>query len=109
MAPVGTLTPVKSTANRNRKLGQYLTVQLCPERNDSRRMETDYPEVQRVRFMNPDINYLTSRTELEPAFFGRMLRLFGEGVVLETLRRIPRPRSEGFFLTVCREVESEGV
>jgi len=65
------------------------------------------PRRLRVRFSNPDISYLTSSLELDPTFIGRMIRTFGEVVVLESLRRFRRGMSEGVFFGICRNVERD--
>lgn len=65
------------------------------------------PPMQRVVFSNPDIDYLTRCYELDPKFIGRMLRIFGEEVVLESLRRFRKGWTEPVFVGICRKVERE--
>jgi hypothetical protein len=62
---------------------------------------------QRVLFMNPHIHYLTSCTQLQPRFVARMLRIFGEVVVLEALQRAKRDVAPDYFVGICRKVERE--
>jgi hypothetical protein len=63
---------------------------------------------QRVLFMNPHIHYLvTSCTQLQPRFVARMLRIFGEVVVLEALQRAKRDVGPDYFVGICRRVERE--
>jgi hypothetical protein len=68
----------------------------------------------RTTFINPDIHYLVHRTGLEPKVVARMLRAFGEAVVVEALRRFANgweyaPRSkEGLFVSLCRAVDGAG-
>ena len=64
-----------------------------------------HASLKRVSFKNPDIDYLTRRNEVEPRFIGRMLRIFGEPVVLESLRRFEKGWSEAVFVGICRNVE----
>lgn len=64
------------------------------------------PSKPRVAFANPDIDYLTRRNEREPRFVGRMLRIFGETVVLEALRRDDK-FPDKVFLGICRNVERQ--
>lgn len=66
------------------------------------------PSQQRVVFSDPDINYLTRRYELEPRFVGRMLRIFGESVVREALRRFQKGWTTAVFVGICRNVERSG-
>jgi hypothetical protein len=65
----------------------------------------DHAPMQRVTFSNPDIHYLTRRYEVEAKFIGRMLRIFGEAVVLESLRRFEKGWSEAVFVGIARNVE----
>jgi hypothetical protein len=65
----------------------------------------DHTWMQRVTFSNPDINYLTRRYEVEAKFIGRMLRIFGEAVVLESLRRFEKGWTQAVFFGCCRNVE----
>jgi hypothetical protein len=76
-----------------------------------------YPRTQPVdvKFSNLDINYLQRKTGLSHRFVGRMLRIFGEAVVLESLRRYATRRyqhkegqQEAAFIYICRGVESVG-
>jgi hypothetical protein len=68
----------------------------------------------RTTFVNPDVHYLVHRTGLDPRVVGRMLRSFGEAVVLESLRRFATGyqyapgREEAVFISICRAVESVG-
>jgi hypothetical protein len=63
-----------------------------------------------ISFSNPDLQYLYERSGLNHRFIGRCLRIFGEQVVIEGLRRcressINEPaQAFGLF----RNVESEG-
>jgi len=65
-----------------------------------------------VEFRNLDINYLQRRTGLDHKFVARMLRIFGEAVVLESLRRFANGyqyapgREEPVVVGICRGVES---
>jgi hypothetical protein len=67
-----------------------------------------------VKFSNSDIQYLQRRTGLKHQFVARMLRIFGEAVVLESLRRFANGyqyapgREEAVFVGICRAVESVG-
>jgi hypothetical protein len=60
---------------------------------------------------NEDINYLQRRTGLSRPFLRRMLRIFGEVVVLESLRRFSNGyqyapgREEAVFVGICKAVE----
>jgi hypothetical protein len=63
------------------------------------------PSLQRVQFSNPDIDCLTRCYELEPRFIGRMLRIFGESITLETLRRFEKGWTESVFVGIARNVE----
>jgi len=73
-----------------------------------------YPRTQPVdvKFSSLDIQYLQRKTELSHRLVARMLRIFGEAVVLESLRRFAtgwqyEPRSkEALFVSICRAVES---
>jgi len=67
----------------------------------------DHAGTQRVSFTNPDIDYLTRRAHLEPSLIGRCLRIFGEAVVLEALRRTEREVIAAYFVGICRNVEAE--
>jgi hypothetical protein len=64
------------------------------------------------KFSNLDINYLQRKTGLSHRFVARMLRIFGEAVVLESLRRFATGyqyapgREEAVFVGMCRAVES---
>jgi hypothetical protein len=64
-----------------------------------------------VKFQNLDINYLQRKTGLEHQFVARMLRIFGEAVVLESLRRFANGyqyapgREEAVFVGIARAVE----
>ena len=74
------------------------------------------PPRQRVdaRFSNTDISYLQRKTGLSHRFVARMLRIFGEAVVLESLRRFASGyqyapgREEAVFVGIARAVESVG-
>jgi len=63
---------------------------------------------------NEDINYLQRKTGLNRPFLRRMLRIFGEAVVLESLRRFATGyqyasgREEAVFVGICRAVENVG-
>jgi hypothetical protein len=67
-----------------------------------------------VKFSNPDIKYLQRKTGLDHKFVARMLRIFGEAVVLESLRRFANSyqyapgREEAVFVGIARAVESVG-
>jgi hypothetical protein len=68
-----------------------------------------------VKFSNTDIKYLQRKTGLSHRFVARMLRIFGEEVVLESLRRLATRRyqhtdgqQEAAFIYICRGVESVG-
>jgi hypothetical protein len=67
-----------------------------------------------VKFSNTDINYLQRKTGLSHRFVARMLRIFGEAVVLESLRRFANGyqyapgREEAVFVGIARAVESVG-
>jgi hypothetical protein len=77
-----------------------------------------HPFLQReidVKFSNPDIKYLQRKTGLSHKFVARCLRIFGEEVVLESLRRYATRRyqhteeaQEAAFIYICRGVESAG-
>jgi hypothetical protein len=77
-----------------------------------------YPQQQQrvdVKFSNPDVNYLQTKTRLDHKFVARMLRIFGEEVVVESLRRFATRRyqhkedqRETSFIYICRGVESVG-
>jgi len=68
--------------------------------------------VVQARFSRLDIDYLVNRTGVRPKVVASMLRIFGEAVVLESLRRFASgwqyaPRSkEALFVGICRAVES---
>jgi hypothetical protein len=77
----------------------------------------DHPLKQQVdvKFSNTDIKYLQRKTGLNHKFVARCLRIFGEEVVLESLRRIATRRyqhtdgqQEAAFIYICRGVESVG-
>jgi hypothetical protein len=67
-----------------------------------------------VKFSNPDIKYLQRKTGLDHKFVARVLRIFGEAVVLESLRRFANGyvytpgREEAVFIGIARAVESVG-
>jgi hypothetical protein len=67
-----------------------------------------------VKFSNPDIKYLQRKTGLSHKFVGRMIRIFGEPCVLESLRRFANGHvcceeaKEGWFVKICQAVESVG-
>jgi hypothetical protein len=67
-----------------------------------------------VKFSNPDIKYMQRKTGLSHKFVGRMIRIFGEPCVLESLRRFANGyqyvsgTEEAVFVGICRAVESVG-
>jgi hypothetical protein len=67
-----------------------------------------------IRFTSPDIQYLVSKTGLDPTCVLSMLRSFGAAVVLESLRRFAggyqyKPgREEAVFIGICQAVQSIG-
>src|SRR3990167_3064820 len=65
----------------------------------------DHPVYQRVVFSHQDIDFLTRRNRLPSVFVARCLRIFGEAVVLESLRRTEPGWSEAVVFGVCRNVE----
>jgi len=78
-------------------------------------VETHPPKRERVDVptsSNLDINYLQRKTHLDRKFIRRMLRIFGEAVVLESLRRFASGyqyapgREEAVFVGIARAVES---
>jgi hypothetical protein len=70
--------------------------------------------VVQARFSKLDIQYLQRKTGLSHRFVGRMLRIFGEPCVLESLRRFANGyqyapgREEAVFVGIARAVESIG-
>jgi hypothetical protein len=71
--------------------------------------------VVQARFSKLDIQYLQRKTGLSHKFVARCLRIFGEEVVLESLRRYATRRyqhteeaQEAAFIYICRGVESVG-
>jgi hypothetical protein len=71
--------------------------------------------VVQARFSKLDVQYLQRKTGLSHRFVARMLRIFGEAVVLESLRRYATRRyqhteeaQEVAFIYICRGVESVG-
>lgn len=68
----------------------------------------DRPVRQQVDwFISSDMNYLTCRNRLRPMFVGRCLRIFGEAVVLESLRRVEPGWCEDYVFGVMRNVERQ--
>lgn len=69
-----------------------------------------HPLAQRVyvKFSNPDINYLQRKTGLDHRVVARTIRIFGEAVVLESLRRTRGRCEPGVFVGICRRVEAAG-
>jgi hypothetical protein len=70
--------------------------------------------VVQARFSKLDIQYLQRKTGLNHRFVGRMIRIFGEPCVLESLRRFATGyqyapgREEAVFVGIARAVESVG-
>ena len=103
-APVGTLAPVKSAANRNRKAPHLTGLGYSTKR-----------KTKVLSYLNPDLRYLLTRLHSECGwtdngrFLGLVLRKFGEANVTEALRRVDRaaPVSERYFYGICRNVAGE--